>query len=76
MDDFWIMGDFYIMGDFWIMSEFWIIGESWIMGDFWFMGDFWMRGGGADTQRDKQPDTHTHQYQDSAWPKGRAEWKP
>ena len=32
-------------------------------------------GGGTDTQTNKQTHTQTHQYHDSAWPRGRAECK-
>ena len=74
MNDFWIMGDFWIMDDSWNIGDFWIMGDSWMMSDSWITGDFSMIDEGG-KQKNKQTDRHTHQYQDSAWPKGRAEWK-
>ena len=38
---------------------------------FELMVDFSIMGEGG--QRDKETNTHAHQYHDSAWPKGRAE---
>ena len=41
------------------------------------MGDFWIMGAGGHTHTKTHRQTHrqTHQYHDSAWPRGRAEWK-
>ena len=33
-------------------------------------------GGDTNTHKNRQTDTHTHQYHDLAWPRGRAEWEP
>ena len=48
------------MGDF----DLWVTFELWLT--------FQLRGGG-DKHTNKQTDTHTHQYYDSAWPRGQAE---
>ena len=65
MDDFGIMVNFSIMGDFeiWVTFEFWVTFELWLT--------FPIQGG--DKRTNKQTDAHTHQYHDSAWPRGQAE---
>ena len=85
MVDFWIMVDVRIMVEFWLMIDFWSMFDFWIMFellfvvDFWIMVDFlnmiyfWNVGEGGQT--DKHTHKQTHQYHDSAWPKGRANWK-
>ena len=56
-------------------STFEFLVNFWIMGGFLIMGDFWNMGEGGDKHIDTQTDRQTHQYHDSAWPRGRAEWK-
>ena len=73
--ELWLTLELLVTFELWVSFELLVSFEWWVTFELWVSFESWVRGGQTDRQTSRHTDKHTHQYQDSAWPKGRAEWK-